>query len=556
MPTLPARTTTPPAAARRRERERAARRALHARLRAAESDLFDTNVQLQTLIVELDSEVARRTADAEAARDEAVRASQAKTAFLANMSHEIRTPLASIIGFSELLLEPRSGVGFDEALRTILHNGRHLLEILNDILDVSKIEAEGLQLEAADVHLPALLGEVEQLLGPRARDKGLVFRLQAELPLPRALRCDGVRLRQVLLNFCSNAIKFTAAGAVTLRARLAAPGEVELAVVDTGIGITDAQLGRLFQPFVQADESTTRRFGGTGLGLFICRQLAERMGGRIEVSSTPGAGSCFALHLPLGLAAPALISEPAAWQAAAAAGPASAPEIPALVGSVLVAEDGVHNQRLISAIVQGTGARVKMVDNGELAVQEALGGDHELVLMDIQMPVMDGLSAMTMLRDAGYGGAVVALTANVMHDEVEHYRRAGFDDVLAKPIERARLYEALARHLPSGGEVRQAAREAHVDAVVQRLELDFRAELPQTAATLQAALDAHDGERLRFLSHRLKGLAGAIGHPEITALAAPIEPLLAQGRATEAQAQGRRLLQALHDLCEPQAASC
>ena len=180
MPILPARSTSSPAAQRRRERERAARCTLRARLKAAQGELFDTNVQLQTLIVELDSEVARRTADAEAARDEAARASQAKTAFLANMSHEIRTPLASIIGFSELLLEPRSGVGFDEALRTILHNGRHLLEILNDILDISKLEAGKMEIEVTDFDLVATVESAAGLMVSKAREKSIDLAMEVE----------------------------------------------------------------------------------------------------------------------------------------------------------------------------------------------------------------------------------------------------------------------------------------------------------------------------------------------------------------------------------------
>ena len=542
-----ARVPSPAHTARRQRRERAVRQALRARLRAVRGELYDTNVQLQTLIVDLDDEVARRTADAMTARDEALRAAQAKTAFLANMSHEIRTPLASIIGFSELLLEPRSGVGFDEALRTILHNGRHLLEIINDILDVSKIEADGLRLEFTEASLPALLGEVEQLLGPRAREQGLEFRVQMELPLPAQLRCDAVRLRQVLLNFGSNALKFTAGGHVTLRAWRPAPDEVALAVIDTGIGISEEQLARLFRPFVQADVSTTRRFGGSGLGLFICSQLARRMGGRIEVDATPGRGSSFALHLPLGRSAE-LVDDEALWRRAARALPQDASDIPSLRGEVLVAEDGLHNQRLISAIVQGTGAAVHIVENGEQAVQAALGGDFDLVLMDIQMPVMDGLAAVALLRDAGYGSPVAALTANVMPAEVERYRGAGFDDVLAKPIERPRLYALLSRHLAAAGAGPRPGVGAEVDAVVRRLAAEFRHELPLTTATLAAALDRRDTERLRFLAHRIKGLAGSIGHPEITALAEPVEPLLAQAREDEAREQGRRLLAALQDL--------
>ncbi len=426
---------------RRLAREKAARRQAERLLEEKSRELYDTHVELQTLIVELDSVVAARTAEAVAARDEAVAASQAKSAFLANMSHEIRTPLASIIGFAELLLDENAGIDRDEALQTIADNGRHLLQIISDILDVSKIEAEGLQLDPVDVRLPVLLREVEQMMGPRAREKGLVFQVDAQLPLPPGLHADDVRLKQVLINFCSNAIKFTPQGSVTLRARAdAAAGQLELAVLDTGIGLSAAQRERLFQPFAQADTSTTRQFGGTGLGLYICRQLALMMGGDVGVESVPWEGSCFSLRLPL--AQPdcaAWIAQPAQWLQASRAGHPVQASVPALLGDVLLAEDGEHNQRLIRALVEVTGARLEVVDNGEQAVQQALCGDHDLVLMDMQMPVMDGVTAVQMLRGSGYRTPIVALTANVMRHDVETYRQIGCDDVLAKPIDRSRL---------------------------------------------------------------------------------------------------------------------
>ena len=536
--------------------ERAARQRAEQRLAAKETELFDSHVELQTLIVELDSVVASRTAEAMAARDEAVAANRAKSAFLANMSHEIRTPLASIIGFAELLLDERTGVSQDEALDTIMNNGRHLLQIISDILDVSKIEAEGLQLELADVPLPALLQETEQLLGPRAREKGLLFQVETQLPLPAVVCSDYVRLKQILINFCSNAIKFTARGSVTLRARVLDGHALELAVIDTGIGLSDEQIGRLFQPFVQADVSTTRRFGGTGLGLFICKELAAMMQGALDVQARPGLGSTFALRIPIhtrGQGAPppvAWLRTQAEFDRSAAPRSARAPSIPALAGTVLVAEDGVHNQRLIVALLQCTGAAVKIVDNGELAVQEALAGEYDLVLMDIQMPVMDGVTATKLLRDAGYGGPIVALSANVMRADIDTYRQVGCDDVLAKPIDRPRLHEVLSRYLTVTGVERRPAQQAHVDAVVQRLSADFRAELPETWAALRDALEAQDWQALRMQAHRVKGLAGSLGYPEITTLAAPIEGYIDSHQHALAERSAEALLQALQAACE------
>ena len=434
---------------RRLARERAARLEAEQLLEVKARELFDTNVELQTLIVELDSVVAARTAEAVAARDEAVAASHAKSAFLANMSHEIRTPLASIIGFAELLLDDRMGVSRDEALRTIMNNGRHLLQIISDILDVSKIEADGLDLDIGELRLAALLRETELLMGPRAREKGLAFTLDAVLPLPAVLQADYVRVKQILLNFCSNAVKFTASGSVTLQARADPQTQtLELAVIDTGIGLTAEQCARLFQPFVQADVSTTRRFGGTGLGLYICKSLATQMGGEVAVQATPGEGSRFSLRLPLSDGRCGhWIASADDWLLDGQQPDVEAVALPSLRGTVLLAEDGVSNQRLITAHVESTGATLAVVDNGELAVQQALSDDFDLVLMDIQMPVMDGFTAVKLLREAGYGGAIVALTANVMRSDIETYRAIGCTDVLAKPIDRARLYDVLSRHL-------------------------------------------------------------------------------------------------------------
>ena len=264
---------------------------------------INSSVDPKALVERLERLIEQRTRALSVARDEAVAASRSKSSFLANMSHEIRTPLTSIIGFAELMQDPR--VAKEEkvdAAKTIIRNGRHLLEVINDILDMSKIESNQLTLESIEVGLPKILSDIEALASSRAHEKGLVFTVERQLPLPATLRTDPVRLKQVLLNFCSNAIKFSQHGEVRLSVRFDdADRSLTFEVCDSGIGMSESELGRLFKPFVQADLSTTRKFGGTGLGLYISKQLADMLGGRIGVRSQVGKGSRFAITLPVGI---------------------------------------------------------------------------------------------------------------------------------------------------------------------------------------------------------------------------------------------------------------
>jgi signal transduction histidine kinase len=541
------------------ERERARRLAAEAKLAAVQAELYETNVELQTLIVGLDQTVAERTAEMLVARDRAIASDHAKSAFLANMSHEIRTPLTSIIGFAELMLDKRrqTSVGRGEALTSILRNARHLLDLISDILDLSKIEADGLDLEIQDVALPELLADVESLMGPQSREKGLQFDLLPLLPLPQFVRGDSVRLRQIIVNFCSNAQKFTAAGSIQIEAQFDLPNRrLDISVCDTGVGMTEEEIGRLFRPFAQADVSTTRRFGGTGLGLYISRRLAERMGARIDVRSTPGQGSRFTLCIDMQGDAPAapLLHDTLAFEAARKKLAGDSEDwVPALSGRVLLAEDGPHNQRLIGALVEATGAELVIVNNGAEALEAALGGDHDLVLMDIQMPVLDGVEATQLLRSAAYAGPIVAITANVMRSDIERYRTAGFTDALGKPINRRRLYSVLAQHLRQSGEPELSDQlEDKLDALVAHLAADFRAELPDKINAIETALAGHAWQDLRRLVHALKGLAGSVGFPELTRLAQPVESSIEAGRLVEAELQCAVLLEATRKAQGPQ----
>lgn len=385
-------------------------------------------------------------------KGEAEIASQAKSMFLANMSHEIRTPLTAIIGFSEALLDVNQSMAERfEGIQIINRAGQHLLTIINDILDLSKIEAGRLEAERVPVQLFSPVEEVSTLARLQADSKGIGFAVEPVFPLPKMVLSDPVRIRQILFNLISNAIKFTEQGSVILRISFdKVAEELGLAVCDTGIGISPEQLSRMFQPFSQADTSTTRRFGGTGLGLVLSKQLAEMLGGTITVTSTLGVGSCFYFTLKTGPVDSLIESSdqiPLQHQVTVQDEKKSH-----FKGSILVAEDNPDNQRLISLNAHRLGAELIMVENGELAVEAAFSRPFDLILMDMQMPVMDGLTATRLLREKGYRGPIVALTANATTKDMQNCMNAGCDGFLTKPLERGRFSETLSKYLKLASE--------------------------------------------------------------------------------------------------------
>ena len=397
--------------------------------------------------------------DIASARRAAEAATQAKSEFLANMSHEIRTPMTAILGFADLLLErghlddtPGEHV---DAVRTIKRNGEHLLGIINDILDLSKVEAGKMQVERIPTSPCRMMADVASLVRPQAEGKGLAFEVRYAGPVPDVIHTDPTRLRQILVNLLGNAVKFTEVGRVCLTARLSEEGEAPAMVFeveDTGVGMSRAQLAGLFQPFMQADTSTTRRFGGTGLGLTISKRFAEMLDGGIAVRSTPGTGSVFTVTIAAGsLEGVELITDPVAETAVLheAAEAASSLESLSLNGCrVLLAEDGPDNQRLITHILNQAGAEVVVRENGKLVVEAILDEastptPFDVVLMDMQMPVMDGYEATRFLRSKGYQGPVIALTAHAMTGDREKCLTAGCNDYATKPVNRKRLLRVI-----------------------------------------------------------------------------------------------------------------
>jgi PAS domain S-box-containing protein len=400
------------------------------------------------------------------AKEAAEAANRTKSEFLANMSHEIRTPMTAILGFADILAESVERPEEQDAIQTIKRNSNHLLGLINDILDLSKIEAGKVQIEGMPTAPLSILADVVSMMRVRADGRGLPLNLEYSSPIPEVIQSDPTRLRQILVNLVGNAIKFTENGEVNIRVCLAdrnsAEPKLQCEVIDTGIGIRPEQLERLFQPFQQADASTTRKFGGTGLGLAISKRLAMLLGGDITARSAPGKGSSFTLTINTGpLQGVAMLEN--ATEAIAQVSPHARPGEATkrrLPCRILLAEDGPDNQRLISFVLRKAGAEVEICENGKKAMEKGLSTlpgwgrryddstqPFDIILMDMQMPVMDGYEATRRLRQHGYTGPILALTAHAMTDDMQKCLDAGCNAYLTKPIVREHFLNAIASFL-------------------------------------------------------------------------------------------------------------
>jgi signal transduction histidine kinase/DNA-binding NarL/FixJ family response regulator len=476
-------------------------------------------------------------------------ASRAKSEFLANMSHEIRTPLTAVTGFADLLLDgsltASERVDYVQAIR---RNGEHLLQIVNDILDISKIEAGAMVIEQLACSPLQVIAAVMSMMRVRAQQKQLTLTVEFDGLVPETIRSDPTRLRQILLNLVGNAIKFTDAGGVRItvscRGAESAQPRLVFTVHDTGIGLTAEQVGQLFRPFTQADSSTTRRFGGTGLGLTICQRLTHLLGGDLTVESEFGRGSTFVATIATGPLDDVRMLHSLAEGGAAHVPTELSAEVALVTGaSVLLAEDGVDNQRLIATYLSKAGARVKVVANGLLAVEAAVAGEvagqpYDVVLMDMQMPELDGYGATSKLRARGYRRPIVALTAHAMAGDRERCISAGCDDYLTKPVVRSALLQLVEKYRQQG-----KAESAPIsplfstfadDIDMADIVAEFVAALPKRFLALRECLEKADTETALRLAHQLKGAAGGYGFPSITEAAAAIEQAVATHRSTEA----------------------
>lgn len=476
------------------------------------------------------------------ARESAEEIARVKSEFLANMSHEIRTPLTAVLGFTDLLLAPSLSesdrLNYVQAVR---RNGEHLLALINDVLDISKINANQINIESVDFSLHQVLHDAASVMQVRAYEKGLAFGVAYETPIPARIESDPMRVRQILLNLLSNAIKFTQGGGVKLTARCLDAGtdssRVEVAVTDTGIGLSAAEIDGLFQPFRQANASTTRQYGGTGLGLAICRSLAEALGGEIRVESAPGEGSTFTLRLYQSIDAQAeMVAEPGVSSSTLEVETGRSSATRKLHGSILLAEDGIDNQLLLSTILRRQGLEVEIADNGQSAVTQALAAldanaPFDVILMDMQMPRLDGYGATSRIRAKGYTGPIIALTAHAMSGERERCLMAGCDDYLSKPIDRLVLLATVESYLkhdravgpeptttdtPSGSiESGEGAAPLYSsfadDPDMEELVAGFVERLPLQVHEIRSAVDEGDLGLVRRLAHQIKGAAGGYG---------------------------------------------
>lgn len=463
-----------------------------------------------------------------ATTSELEQASLAKNQFLANTSHELRTPLTSISGYAEAILNgdiARSGI--DKAVTIILEQSYHLRSLIEDILDISKIEAHKLKILASDFDLEKSIYSIEESFSQQSRQAGLTFVVTLDDDVPAWVNTDQERLYQILTNLIGNAIKFTPIGSIELMVSFDhVSSSLSFQVIDTGVGLTPEQMEHIFQPFQQYSSSQIST-KGTGLGLTISQRLAKLLGGEITVMSTKGAGSCFTLILPV---------EPVTANKVSTVENTTAPISCDKQGNILLAEDSPENGQLFSLFLKSAGYNVTLVENGQLAVEKALSEDFDLILLDIQMPIMDGIEAIEIILHSTSECPIVALTANAMPEDIENYMKHGFTSCLSKPVSKEQLIECVNEYVQSFD---KASYEQVSSEIYDKLHHVAIRNMKKDIAVLTDKYQLADQDKVARIVHKIKGVAGQFEFNEIRQLCISIE---AENGADEKQALIQRLI--------------
>ncbi|MCL2628534.1 MAG: ATP-binding protein [Oscillospiraceae bacterium] len=466
------------------------------------------------------------------ARDAAEMASMAKSTFLANMSHEIRTPMNSIIGFSELAQDGELPVITREYITNIQDSAKWLLSIINDILDISKVESGKIDLEHIPFDLPDIFAHCHSAIAPKAIEKGIMMYCYAEPSIGKLLIGDPVRLRQIITNLLSNAVKFTNTGTVKLLASLitvtADQAAIHFEVKDSGIGMTPEQIERIFEPFKQADDSISRKFGGTGLGLAITKSIIELMGGILSVESAPGVGSRFSFEIVFDLI------DREAQDDTVAISVIDDIERPNFEGTVLVCEDNGLNQQVVCEHLARVGLETVVANNGiegVEAVEKKIRKNEkpfDLIFMDIHMPMMDGLEAALKITELGVQSPIVALTANIMTNDLDMYKNSGMSDIVSKPLTTNALWKCLIKYIPVKNYtiVDRDKDSAENQKIQKLLKTNFVKSNQTLLADFSELLEAGDIKAAHRMVHTLKSNAGQIGAKRLQAAAAVAEAML------------------------------
>ncbi|MCW9048092.1 MAG: ATP-binding protein [Gammaproteobacteria bacterium] len=505
-------------------------------------------------------------------RDEALAASQQKSSFLANMSHEIRTPLTSIIGYSERIRFDKAKNRDEEKhmLDIVLQNGNHLLHLINDILDLSKVEANMLEIEKSNFSIIKVVEHARRLLNERAVEKNIQLDINYILPIPEYINNDAIRTKQVILNLASNAIQFTEYGKVIIDISYEKPNDMlVIAIKDSGIGMSEDELEKLFKPFSQADVSISRRFGGTGLGLTISKRLVEIMHGEITVQSVKGIGSCFTCKIKAGFieSENALITELNKSDLVVAEYEQPVEGI-SLTGRVLLVEDTYEIRALVKAYIEDYGIHIDTAENGKEGLELALNNNYDLVLMDIQMPVMNGKQAIVELRKQNYIKPVIALTADALTEHATEFSDIGFTETLTKPIIindliiciqkyvsnvspaaqdddvtlTTALYERDVQGLvelevEATSDVCNEIAELHEDDQLYSLKIKYLKQLPDYVNNLKQSIENNELHKAYDVLHQLKGISGSLGYQKLTDIAVVASECLNNGQFDEVNNQ-------------------